>query len=70
VADNGLGIPAADLDHVFEELYRADNVRETPGSGVGLALVRRIIALHHGAVAIRSRQDQGTVVTVRLPLAE
>jgi two-component system OmpR family sensor kinase len=69
VADNGVGIPAADLDHIYEELYRADNARETPGSGLGLALVQRIVALHHGSIAVRSRQDQGSVVTVRLPLA-
>jgi signal transduction histidine kinase len=69
VADNGLGIPAADLDHIFEELYRADNARETAGSGLGLALVQRIVALHHGSLAVRSRPEQGTVVTVRLPLA-
>jgi two-component system OmpR family sensor kinase len=68
IADNGLGIPAADLDHIYEELYRAGNARETPGSGLGLALVQRIIALHHGTTAVRSRQDQGTVITVRLPL--
>jgi two-component system OmpR family sensor kinase len=69
VADNGLGIPAADLDHIYEELYRADNARETPGSGLGLALAQRIVVLHHGTIAVRSRQDQGSVVTVRLPLA-
>ncbi len=69
VADNGLGIPAADLDHIYEELYRADNARETPGSGLGLALVQRIVTLHQGSITIRSRQDQGTVVTVRLPFA-
>jgi signal transduction histidine kinase len=69
VADNGLGIPAADLDHIYEELYRADNARETPGSGLGLALAQRIVTLHHGLIAVRSRQDQGSVVTVRLPLA-
>lgn len=68
VADNGLGIPAADLDHIYEELYRAENVRATPGSGLGLALVQRIITLHRGTIAVRSRQDQGTVITVRLPL--
>jgi signal transduction histidine kinase len=69
VADNGLGIPAADLDHIYEELYRAENAREIPGSGLGLALAQRIVALHHGAIAVRSRQGQGTVVSVRLPLA-
>jgi len=69
VADNGLGIPAGDLDHIYEELYRSENAREIPGSGLGLALAQRIVALHHGVIAVRSRQGQGTVVSVRLPLA-
>jgi two-component system OmpR family sensor kinase len=69
VADSGGGIPADDLSKIFEELYRGSNARTTEGSGLGLALVNRIISLHGGQVAVRSRQDgpRGTVFTVRLP---
>jgi len=69
VADNGVGIPPAELSKIFEELYRGVNARGTEGSGLGLALARRIVFLHGGTVEVRSRQDdpRGTVFTVRLP---
>ena len=69
VADNGIGIPSADVPHVFDELYRASNAARVSGSGMGLALVQRIVALHHGEVSLRSREGHGTVITVQLPLA-
>jgi two-component system OmpR family sensor kinase len=70
VADSGPGIPPDDLQRIFEELYRGQNARGTEGSGLGLALVRRIVALHSGQVEVRSHQEdpRGTVFTVRLPV--
>ncbi len=70
VADTGPGIAPDELPHIFDELFRGRNARELPGSGLGLALVRRIVALHGGRIDVRSRIDQGTVVRVSLPLAE
>jgi signal transduction histidine kinase len=69
VADSGGGIPSEDLPKIFEELYRGSNARGTEGSGLGLALVSRIVALHGGQIEVRSRQTEprGTVFTVRLP---
>lgn len=69
VADSGAGIPSEDLSKIFEELYRGSNARGTEGSGLGLALVSRIVALHGGQIEVRSRQTEprGTVFTVRLP---
>ncbi|MGE5464345.1 MAG: sensor histidine kinase [Syntrophothermus sp.] len=69
VADSGAGIPSDDLPKIFEELYRGSNARGTEGSGLGLALVSRIIALHGGQIDVRSRQTEprGTVFTIRLP---
>jgi two-component system OmpR family sensor kinase len=69
VADSGAGIQSEDLPKIFEELYRGNNARGTEGSGLGLALVNRIITLHGGQVFVRSRQEnpRGTVFTVRLP---
>lgn len=70
VADSGVGIPPDDLPKIFEELYRGTNARSTEGSGLGLALVNRIIALHNGRIYVRSSQvePRGTVFTMRLPV--
>lgn len=70
VADTGSGIPPEERTHIFEELYRGEQAREVPGSGLGLALVQRIVALHGGEISVRSRVGEGTLMTVRLPLAE
>ncbi|HSK65373.1 MAG TPA: HAMP domain-containing sensor histidine kinase [Anaerolineales bacterium] len=69
VADSGGGIAPEDLPKVFEELYRGSNARGIEGSGLGLALVSRIVDLHGGQIEVRSRQEnpRGTVFTVRLP---
>ena len=69
VADSGPGIPADDLPHIFEELYRGANARGIPGSGLGLALAARIIDLHAGSLKVASRQGerQGTVFSMVLP---
>jgi two-component system OmpR family sensor kinase len=68
VADTGPGIDEEDLAHVWEELYRGQNARRVPGSGLGLPLVRAILARHGGQALLRSRAGQGTVFTLRLPL--
>ncbi len=67
VADTGPGIPEEELSYVWEELYRGQGARGTPGSGLGLALVRAIVLRHGGQATLRSRVGRGTVVTVRLP---
>src|SRR5574341_2211639 len=71
VADTGPGISPDDLGNIFEELYRGSNARGVEGSGLGLALVRRIVALHGGQIGVRSRQEEpcGTVFTLRLPVS-
>jgi two-component system OmpR family sensor kinase len=70
VADTGPGIAPDELPHIFDELFRGRNARELPGSGLGLALARRIVSLHGGQIDVRSRMGEGTVVRVSLPLAE
>jgi two-component system OmpR family sensor kinase len=67
IADNGPGIAEEDLPHIFEELYRGEGARGIEGSGLGLALVKKIVERHGGSVAVRSRPGQGTVFVVRLP---
>jgi signal transduction histidine kinase len=68
VADSGPGIVEADLSHVFEELYRGENAKGVEGSGLGLALAKKIVECHDGQISVRSRLGHGTVFTVRLPL--
>lgn len=69
VADTGTGIPESELSQIWDELYRGQGARGLPGSGLGLALVRAVVERHGGTVSVRSREGQGTVFTVRLPLS-
>jgi signal transduction histidine kinase len=69
MADRGLGIPAADLPHVFTPYYRAGNVGWIAGTGIGLAGARWIVEQHGGTLEVASTEGVGTTVTVRLPLA-
>jgi two-component system OmpR family sensor kinase len=68
VADTGTGIPDDEIAEVWQELARGRAARSVPGTGIGLALVRVVATRHGGQVAIRSREGQGTVVSVRLPV--
>ena len=70
VRDTGIGIPAADLPHLFDRFYRAANVEEknVAGMGIGLYVVKEIVALHGGQVAVESIEGQGSTFTVALPL--
>jgi PAS domain S-box-containing protein len=71
VQDQGLGIPAADLPHIFERFRRGTNVTgRIEGTGIGLAGVKQIVEQHGGGVAIDSKEGEGTTVTVRLPLGQ
>lgn len=68
VADTGAGVPVEEVEHIWEELYRGNQARGIPGSGLGLALVRAIAERHSGSVSLRSRSGQGSVFTFRLPI--
>lgn len=69
VADEGIGIPAADLPHIFERTRRATNVRAIAhGAGVGLAGVRQLVELHGGTIAVESAEGAGSRFIVRLPV--
>jgi signal transduction histidine kinase len=70
VADRGYGIPAEYRSHIFEKFFRAPRVEnaDTPGAGLGLALVREIAELHGGRVTVDSEVGAGSTFTLRLPL--
>ena len=69
VRDNGPGIPAADLPHIFERFYRVEKgrARESGGTGLGLSIVKHIVQLHGGRVWAESEVGKGTAIIVRLP---
>ncbi|NEZ65216.1 sensor histidine kinase [Leptolyngbyaceae cyanobacterium CCMR0082] len=71
VEDSGIGIPAADLPHIFERFYRVDQhrSRQAGGFGLGLAIVHQIVELHGGQLKANSQLQQGSQFEIRLPLA-
>jgi two-component system phosphate regulon sensor histidine kinase PhoR len=69
MTDQGIGIPARDLPHIFEQFYRGTNVpATTPGNGMGLCTANRTVEQQGGEIHIDSIEGEGTTVTVRLPM--
>ena len=69
VEDQGVGIPADDLPHIFDRFHRAANIAgQIKGSGLGLASAHQIIKQHGGTITATSQQGKGATFTVRLPL--
>jgi signal transduction histidine kinase len=70
VTDRGCGIPEADQPRLFQAFHRGSNVRQIPGTGLGLVIVLRCVDLSGGKVQCESLEGRGTTFTVRLPLLE
>lgn len=70
VADSGIGIPEEFQRYIFDRFYRVDKARsrETGGTGLGLAITKSVIFMHNGTIKVESREGEGTVFTVRIPL--
>src|SRR5262249_10957074 len=69
VQDQGLGIPAEEVSHIFEPFYRASNVPDSiAGTGVGLASVAQIVEQHGGTITVESKEGVGTTFVIYLPL--
>lgn len=70
VADNGAGIPADAMDHIFERFYRVDKARSRAagGAGLGLSIVHDMVKRNYGTITVRARDGGGTVFTVNFPL--
>jgi two-component system, OmpR family, sensor histidine kinase SenX3 len=70
VQDSGIGIPARDLDRIFERFYRVDHgrSRDTGGTGLGLSIVRHVANNHQGWVDVESREGEGSTFSLVLPL--
>jgi len=70
VADQGIGIPEAEIERIFERFYRVDPARsrETGGTGLGLSIVKHIITKHGGEISVWSSENVGSTFSVRLPI--
>ncbi len=71
IADTGIGIPAEDMPNIFNEFFRARNVKAGPivGTGIGLSTVKTLVDRYRGTLTLESEEGKGTTVTVSLPLA-
>jgi signal transduction histidine kinase len=71
VTDEGMGIAEKDLPHIFERFYRADSARSKEsvgGYGLGLSIAKKIVDLHRGNISVKSKMNEGTTFTVKLPV--
>ncbi len=68
IADEGIGIPADELPHIFEKFYRARIAKGQGGSGLGLSICQGIVEAHGGTIRVQSREGQGTCFTIHLPI--
>ena len=69
LADNGKGISAADLPHIFERMYQCDHSRAAKGNGLGLSIAKELVSVHKGTITAASIPGAGTTFTIMLPKA-
>lgn len=69
IEDTGIGIPAPELPHIFEEFYRASNARraERKGTGLGLSITKQIVEMHQGTIEVESALGKGTIFRLMFP---
>jgi two-component system sensor histidine kinase ResE len=69
IRDQGYGIAADELTHIWDRFYKADNSRKGNGTGLGLAIAKHLIELHDGKVSVQSELGKGTVIEIKLPIS-
>ena len=70
VSDRGMGVPSAELEHVFDKFYRVQQRGDTSGTGLGLSISKGIVELHGGRIWAADRPGGGTTFAIALPIAE
>ena len=70
IKDNGIGMPAEDLDKIFDRFFQIENAKtaQVVGSGIGLAFSKKIVELHHGEIKVKSKENHGTEFTIKLSM--
>lgn len=68
ITDTGVGIPAAEIDKVFIQFYNHKSAHKNESNGIGLALTKDLVEIHHGSISVQSEWRKGTCFTIRLPI--
>jgi len=68
IEDKGIGIPAKEIQYIYEPFFRASNTGKFNGYGIGMPLTRNIIRIHHGQLEVNSQENIGTMIKVTLPI--
>jgi signal transduction histidine kinase len=69
ISDNGSGMSATEVQHVFDAFYRGEQAQSTPGTGLGLSIVKRVVEASGGSISVHSVPGRGTTFKIILPLA-
>ena len=67
ITDKGIGIPQKDINNIFQAFYRAENVMQIPGSGIGLSIVSRILEIHNAEIKVKTKINHGTSFIMKFP---
>ena len=70
ISDQGIGIPEADIPHLFSRFYRASNVSTIKGTGLGLSIAKELINMHNGNITLESKVNNGTSFHIFLPISQ